>query len=331
MRDPAERDASLAVRSGRGNRLRKAVGWYRNHGRLHTGDPVAMAHDAAAAYVHARAEGKDAAIICDRWEIADAINQKLHGHYTDPTTAGVRVARDQEVRVGDIIISRNNDSTITVAPGRAQQRGERIDQVRNGNRWRVAITDPTTGQVAAERLTDQARVIFDGDYLKDHITLGYATTVHSAQGMTVGGPDRAGVCWTVLSERASRAVAYVGMTRARDENHVAIYPATTTEATEVAHELHRGTKYDAAAAFHAILTATSERAQSMHAVAETTDRTLLPTMLAAVLDRNDQRRTDRTHAWSRHVAEERARAKAMQRIITAQRARSRDEGYGLEL
>ena len=31
MRDPDERDASLALRAAHGNRLRKAVGWYRNH------------------------------------------------------------------------------------------------------------------------------------------------------------------------------------------------------------------------------------------------------------------------------------------------------------
>ena len=91
----------------------------------------------------------------------------------------VRVARDQDVQFGDIIISRNNDSSITVAPGSGYQRGERIDQVSNGNRWRVAMADPATGQVAAERLTDQARVLFEGDYLNEHITLGYSGTVHS--------------------------------------------------------------------------------------------------------------------------------------------------------
>ena len=84
MRDPAERDASLALRSARGNRLRKAIGWYRNHDRLHTGDPIAMAADATTAYIRARAEGKDVAIICDRWEIADAINQRLHDHVHQP-------------------------------------------------------------------------------------------------------------------------------------------------------------------------------------------------------------------------------------------------------
>jgi len=70
------------------------------------------------------------------------------------------------------------------------------------------------------RLTDQARVIFEGDYLREHVTLGYATTLHSAQGMTIGKSATPGVCWTVLSDRASRAMAYVGMTRGRDENRL---------------------------------------------------------------------------------------------------------------
>lgn len=97
MRDPEERDVSLALRSGHGNRLRRAVGWYRNRGRLHIGDPIAMADAATTAYIAARAQGKDSAIVCDTWEIADAINRRLHGTYTDRSSAGVRVARDQEL------------------------------------------------------------------------------------------------------------------------------------------------------------------------------------------------------------------------------------------
>ncbi len=49
LRDAAEREASLALRSARGNRLRKAIGWYRTHDRLHTGDAIAMAADATTA------------------------------------------------------------------------------------------------------------------------------------------------------------------------------------------------------------------------------------------------------------------------------------------
>ena len=46
MADPEERDTSLALRAAHGNRLRRAIKWYRDNGRLHSGDPVAMAADA---------------------------------------------------------------------------------------------------------------------------------------------------------------------------------------------------------------------------------------------------------------------------------------------
>lgn len=345
MREPAERDASLALRSARGNRLRKAIGWYRNHDRLHTGDQIAMAADATAAYTADRAEGKDVAILCDTWDIADAINQRLHDRFTDPEAPRVAVARDQQVCAGDIIISRHNDATVTVQPGTPHHRGDRIDQVRNGNRWRVIGLDTQQGRIAAERLTDHARVIFEGDYLREHITLGYAATVHSAQGMTIGNSTTPGVCWTILSDRATRAMAYVGMTRGRDENHLAIYPAVTTEAHQLhhgadtnIHQMQRGTKYAAAQALHTMVTANDDRARTMHTVAARIDRKLLPAAVAALLDRNDQRRADRGQAWRQHSAQTRAREAAFKRIaVTRQQGRERersrraDRGYGLEL
>jgi conjugative relaxase-like TrwC/TraI family protein len=345
MRDPGERDASLALRSARGSRLRKAVGWYRNRDRLHTGDAITMAADATTAYINARAEGKDVAILCDKWEIADAINQRLHHHFTHSDAPSVPVARDQHVRAGDLILSRHNDATLTVEPGPPQRRGDRIDQVRNGNRWRVLGVDAQRGRVAAERLTDSARVIFDGDYLRDHVTLGYAGTVASAQGMTIGSSHQYGVCWTILSDRASRAMAYVGMTRGRDENHLAIYPAVTSEADqhrhsagEGIHQMRRGTKHAAAQCFRMIL-ANDDRAATMHTVAACTDHDLLPTIVAGLLERNDQRRADRAQAWRRHTAQDRARAVALERITATmtqqaaqrERSQSRDQGYGLEL
>ena len=130
--------------------------------------------------------------------------------------------------------------------------------------------------------------------------MGYAGTLHAAQGITIGNSTTAGVCWTILSDRASRAMAYVGMTRGRDENHLAIYPAVTNETDQHhhgddtgIHQMHRGTKSAAAHAMHTILTANDERARTMHTVAARTDRTLLPTIVAALLDCNDQRRADR--------------------------------------
>jgi hypothetical protein len=59
---------------------------------------------------------------------------------------------------------------------------DQLDSVRNSNRWRVAAIDRAGNRVAAERLDDRTRAVFDGEYLHEHVTLGYAVTVHSAQG-----------------------------------------------------------------------------------------------------------------------------------------------------
>jgi ATP-dependent exoDNAse (exonuclease V) alpha subunit len=233
-----------------------------------------------------------------------------------------------------------------VAAGPAHRRGERIDQVRNGNRWRVAGVDAKTGRLAAERLTDSARVVFEGEYLREHITLGYAVTLHSAQGITVGSAERRGACFTVLSEKATRAMAYVGMTRGKDENHAYIYQPLTGEsdhehgqlaAGEQIHQMRRGNKHAAAHYFRLIL-ANNDRPRTMHAEAERTDRDLLPDVVVNLLGRNDQRRASRLQAWRQYSAADRARAAAYQRLTasrrdtTAQtRSRGRSQDYGLEL
>jgi len=339
MRSAEERDMSLALRSGHGNRLRKAVGWYRNHGRLHTGDPIAMAKDATDAYISARAQGSDAAILCDTWEIADAINRRLHGVYTDAATPGVRVARDQDVRCGDIVVSRRNDATLEVAAGQRHRGGERVDQVRNGNRWKVVAVDPAHCRIAAERLTDAARAVFEGEYLREHLTLGYATTLHAAQGITVGNATTRGACFTVLGENASRAMAYVGMTRGKDENHAFIYQPFTGEADHEharlawgsdVHLVRRGTKYSAAHCFRMIL-AHDERPRTMHTQADRTDRALLPPLVAALLDRHDERRAARRATWRRRSAETHSREIAFERIReptqnATERAAERERG-----
>jgi hypothetical protein len=50
MRDPAERAASLGLRDGDPAGQRRAVDWYRHHGRLRCRDVVTMASDALTAY-----------------------------------------------------------------------------------------------------------------------------------------------------------------------------------------------------------------------------------------------------------------------------------------
>ena len=276
-----------------------------------------MAADALHAYLTDRANHKDALLVCDTWEMADALNHRVHDTLTaaGPT---VKAAREHHIGVGDVIISRANDPTIALHP-KPESKKETVDQVRNGNRWRVAGIDTAKNRIAAERLTDGARTVFDGDYLINHITLGYATTVHAAQGLTVD------TCHAILSENTSRAMAYVAMTRGRHDNHAYLYQQLSHEAdhdhaTPIAapqfHQLRRGDKYCAAGALRTIL-ANDDRPTTMHTQAERTPPELLTGIAAETLQRNQQRRTTRRAIWKEHIKTVEAWHTGYERIAAA--------------
>jgi conjugative relaxase-like TrwC/TraI family protein len=302
MKDPEERDISLALRAAHGNRLRSAVKWYRDHGRLHSGDPIAMAADALGAYLTDRAKAKDPLLICDTWEMADALNRRLHDALSAPGPA-VKAARDQQIRVGDIVMSRSNDVSIPVRPSPHHGPADAVDQVRNGNRWRVAAIDTETNRIAAERLSDKARTVFAGDYLTEHVTLGYAATVHSAQGVTADS------CYAIVGGGASRAMLYVAMTRGRENNEAFLYQRLAHEADHehatpvvapAIHQTRRADKHSAAYWFRQIL-GNDERPRTMHTEAERTAPDLLPEVVTDVIERNDARRRARRSLWRAHV------------------------------
>lgn len=55
-------------------------------------------------------------------------------------------------------------------------------------------------------------MVLPAGYVREHVSLGYAATIHAAQGVTV---DR---CHTVLTPATTAAGAYVGLTRGREHN-----------------------------------------------------------------------------------------------------------------
>lgn len=210
MRDPEERSASLALRDGGAAPVRRAIEWYRKNDCLHAGDEFTMAAEALAAYQRDIAAGKDSLLVCDTKEMADALNRRIHSETIDLNAPAVTAARGHQISVGDLIISRRNDPTISVL--HATESTQHADPVRNGNRWRVYAIDADNQRIAARRVTDGARTAFTGDYLRDHITHGYAITVHSAQGATTDTTH------AVLSENTTRAMLYVAMSRGRQAN-----------------------------------------------------------------------------------------------------------------
>ena len=330
MSDPEERTASLALRDGEPAARRDAVDWYSSHDRLHCGDAITMAADALAAYAADTELGRDALLVCDTTEMTDALNLRIHNDRIDRDAPSVPGARGQQISVGDLIISRRNDPTITFH--RSTPNAESLPSVRNGNRWRVAAIDAKTNRVAAERLDDKARVVFEDDYVRDHVSLGYAVTVHSAQGVTTDA------CHAVLSDSTSRNLLYVAMTRGRLANHAHTYERYT-EAGEFGHEeavgthvAQRGDSREAATLIHGIL-ANDEPAITAHDYAAQTTDEALPSRVRDLLDMRAaaiHRRRDEVRAWkAQREAHDSSVVESREQQITRSRHRSAD--YGIEL
>ncbi len=138
------------LRDGGPAPIRRAVGWHATQDRLHTGDPIDMADDALTAYRADVAAGRDALLVCNTKEMADALNQRLHDETIDADAPTITAARGHRIGVGDLIISRRNDPTLGVFD--ATDINKSADSVRNGHRWRVFAIDTDNGRIAARRL-----------------------------------------------------------------------------------------------------------------------------------------------------------------------------------
>ncbi|MEA4945833.1 MULTISPECIES: MobF family relaxase [Propionibacteriales] len=202
--DPSEAAASLALRDGDASGL----GFYLDGQRVHVGDLATMTGAAFGAWQCDTATGRASIMLAPTRELVGELNQRAR---TDrlarigvPDGPEVLLADGNRASVGDTIITRVNDRRLRIS---------RTDWVKNGDLWTVRDITADGGLVAAHRASGRL-VRLPGDYVTTASELGYACTIHSAQGVSVDTMH--GVC----TGAESRQQFYTMMTRGRHANHV---------------------------------------------------------------------------------------------------------------
>ncbi|MFD4008772.1 MobF family relaxase [Brachybacterium paraconglomeratum] len=181
--------------------------WLHEHGHVdRLSDSTEQTQQAAAAWITAHGTGESIAVMATDNETVGAINiaiQEARIEAGQLDTAVRASGRDgAALHIGDVVTTRRN------------HRGEDFT-VANRELWTVRDV-AEDGTLTLSGGTDQRTETIPAEYAAASVTLGYASTVYGAQGVT----SRRAV--TVLSEDTSAAQLYVGMTRGKLENRVLV-------------------------------------------------------------------------------------------------------------
>ena len=199
-----EAAASLRLRQGDPDVL--AV--YQRHGRVIPGSLDDHLDMIGRAWVEAHTAGRALAITTTTNEHATLINHHIQ---TARLKAGAlpgrpAAAADGDVFVGDVVMTRRNDRTLTTTTG---------DTVRNRDRWTVtAIHDD--GSITARAQASEATVTLPATYVSEFVQLAYATTEHGNQGITTD------TSLTLVTGTTTGRGLYVGATRGRGRNELLV-------------------------------------------------------------------------------------------------------------
>ncbi|WP_344203780.1 MobF family relaxase [Aeromicrobium alkaliterrae] len=211
--DPAEGAATLALREG----LPEAFGYYFDTKRVHVGDVGTLTDEIFTAWRSDRAAGKDAVMLAPTRDLVAELNARARvARLGDTGSTGdreLRLADGNSASVGDDVLTRSNDRRLRISA---------TDWVKNGDRWRV---DEVRGTALSVRHVETGlRVLLPANYVAEHTELGYASTVHTAQGIS------ADTMHGLVTGDQTRQQLYTMMSRGRLENHAYVVVASDGDA-----------------------------------------------------------------------------------------------------
>ena len=206
--DPAEAAASLALRDGH----TEALGFYLDRGRVHVGDPATTTENLFTAWTRDRDQGLDSIMLAPTRELVAELNHRAQTHRldhlgtgTDGSVQGWLWRTGTPPTPGTSIITRSNDRRL---------RTSATDWVKNGDRWTVHTTTTTDGSLRVRHTRTGRTLTLPPAYVAASVELGYATTVHGAQGVSVD------TMHGLATGTESRQQLYTMLTRGRLANHV---------------------------------------------------------------------------------------------------------------
>jgi len=205
--DPGEAAASTLLRDPAN--MGDPFAWYLDQGRTMGGDRDRMTEAVFAAWQADTNAGKESVMLAQQNATVHELNARAQAYRvgTQAVTgdAAVPLRDGLSAHVGDRIVTRENSGELTVNRGR--------DMVKNGDLW--TVTDVREdGSLSVVHDGHGGRITLPAEYVQRNVELGYASTVHRAQGITV---DSAHI---LADASTSREIAYVGLTRGRDSNRI---------------------------------------------------------------------------------------------------------------
>ena len=196
QRDPEERQAVLDLRNGN---IDDALGRLQRNGNVITADNADLLRDVMVNdwYAHHQA-GETALLMAPRWSAVEDLNERAQQRLLRDGRLGPAVLSTDDVtyHVGDRVLALHNDYRHGLLNG---QHGTVIGRHRDDLTIRLddgGLRNVPAAYLAAERLT-----------------LGYATTIHKAQGATCDHGLVLG------DDTYSRESGYSALTRGRISNH----------------------------------------------------------------------------------------------------------------
>ena len=210
FKNPEEAAATLALREPPLVGTDKPFEWYKDNNRIVAGDADAMIEDVFRKYSADVTAGKQSIMIASTNETVTRLNDLAQAHAIEhgqvSTGAGaVALHNSSRAHVGDTIVTRKNARRLIVNSGQ--------DFVKNGDLWRVTdLRDD--GRITAQHTGHGGKVTLPAHYVEQSVELGYAATIHRAQGSTVD------TAHALVDASTDRAGAYVALTRGRENNQL---------------------------------------------------------------------------------------------------------------